>query len=94
MSGLIIEAEGRIGVIEQRLTELENVSSRPDQTINSTATEEALLAYQCQLLDRLKGIRSSILAEGGDVGQIKQERDDFAMENLKLKKEVDRLNYR
>ena len=33
-------------------------------------------------------------ADGGDLGQIKEERDNLQAENLKLKKEAEKLNYR
>ena len=51
-----------------------------------------LKAYQAKLLSRLKEIRESI--GDGDAGAIKKERDAAIDENTRLKKELERANYR
>ena len=89
-------AESRMKVIEEKLTSLEtlkgnNSSGNGD---NTAIVEEAMKAYQKQLLEKLKLIRDSLMSEGGDVSTIRKERDALAEENKQLKKEVERLNYR
>ena len=76
--------------IEERLTKVE-VSLGGNAT---TTTNVDLKEYQTQLLIKLKCIRQAMTAEGGDIVQIKEERDKLALENAKQKKEIDKLNYR
>jgi chromosome segregation ATPase len=83
-------AENRMQSIEERLVALE--SSAPVD--NSSAVEAAVRAYQAQILGKLKDIRHTLVSEGGDVVTIKSERDAAVAENVKLKKEIERLNYR
>ncbi len=87
----VSEAEDRMKTIEERLVALESTAAPAD---NSAAVEAAVRAYQSQILSKLKDIRQSMMAEGGDVGTIKAERDAAVAENAKLKKEIERLNYR
>jgi chromosome segregation ATPase len=61
---------------------------------NSEAVEAALKAYQKQILGKLKQIRESFDAEGGDIQTIRSERDKLAAENKQMKTEIERLNYR
>lgn len=87
----IDEAEAKMSTIEQRLLALESDTGAGN---NSAAVEQALAAYQKQVLEKLKVIRSKIMEEGGDVSTIKKERDDAVAQNALLKKEVERQNYR
>lgn len=94
------EAEKKLQTIEERLISLESSVTKEskgkssNQSNNSEAVEAALKAYQKQILGKLKQIRESLTAEGGDVQSIKNERDQLAQENKQLKVEVERLNYR
>ena len=85
------QANAKISSIEERLTKVEAslVGSNSSSTTNIDLKE-----YQTQLLIKLKGIRQAMTAEGGDIVQIKEERDKLAIENAKQKKEIDKLNYR
>lgn len=85
------EAEARMSTIEQRLLSLESEGSVNN---SSEVVEQALNAYQKQVLQKLKAIRSTIMEEGGDVVAIKKERDDAVAQNALLKKEVEKQNYR
>ena len=76
--------------IEGRLAKLEAGTHTP----SSAAANEQLAEYQAQMLERLRGIRAAMTAEGGDIVQIKAERDELATDNKKLRKEVEKLNYR
>lgn len=84
-------ANAKMSSIEERLTKVEEtlVGSNSSSTPNVDLKE-----YQAQLLIKLKGIREAMTAEGGDIVQIKEERDKLAIENTKQKKESDKLNYR
>lgn len=83
-------AENRMSSIESRLLSIEKTSV----SSNSEGVQEALSEYQNQILEKLKGIRSSIVEEGGDIAKIKEERDAAVTENAKLRKDIDKLNYR
>jgi hypothetical protein len=83
-------AEKRMNSIESRLLSVESIGV----SSNSDGVQEALSEYQSQILEKLKGIRSSIVEEGGDIAKIKEERDTAVTENAKLKKDIDKLNYR
>ena len=62
---------------------------------NTSASNDAsLLAYQTQLLEKLTCVRDALSIEGGDIGQVREERDLFRAENTKLKLEAEKLNYR
>jgi chromosome segregation ATPase len=93
MASLLPAAEKRMGSIEERLLSLETAIGGSQQ-LSTAASNEALLDYQIQLLGKLKSIRTALTSEGGDVGQIKEQRDKLQTENAKLKKEIDKLNYR
>ena len=84
------QANAKMSSIEERLTKVESSLG----SNMSTTTNVDLKAYQTQLLVKLKGIRQAMTAEGGDIVQIKEERDKLAIENAKQKKEIDKLNYR
>ncbi len=81
-------AEDRMKNIEERLIALESPSK------SAAAVETAVRTYQSQILGKLKDIRQTLVSEGGDVATIKTERDMAIAENAKLRKEIDRLNYR
>lgn len=84
-------AEDRMKTIEERLVALESTTPAGD---NSAAVEAAVRAYQSQILGKLKDVRNALMSEGGDVVTIKAERDAAVAENAKLRKEIERLNYR
>jgi hypothetical protein len=87
-------AASRMNALEEKISELE--ASRGDKTNegNTAASNEALFDYQAQLLERLSRVRDALSIEGGDIGQIKAERDLIRAENIKLKMEAEKLNYR
>eukprot|EP01038_Epipyxis_sp_PR26KG_P009979 gene9979-13424_t len=89
-------AEKQMTEIETRISKLESTSSsNPNISNNNTATiEKALKSYQKQILEKLKPIRDLMAEEGGDISQVKQERDEAINENKQLKKDIERLNYR
>ena len=87
-----MSSETRMTGIEERLLALESTGS--NSANNNAAVQEAVRAYQIQVLEKLKVIRESLASEGGDVVSIKAERDAALTENAALKKEIDRLNYR
>lgn len=88
---LEMSAEARMSGIEERILALESTGNNSS---SNAAVQEAVRAYQIQVLEKLKAIRQSLASEGGDVKTIKAERDAALAENAALKKEVDRLNYR
>jgi hypothetical protein len=92
MSSELSNAEGRMKAIEDRLTALEVTPSGGSN--NSAAIEEAVRAYQVQVLGKLKAVREALASEGGDINTIRDERDKALQENAQLKKEIQRLNYR
>ncbi len=78
--------------LEQRLKNIEVINS--SKAANPLIVEQALHSYQSQVLSKLKEIRSAIVEEGGDIGKVKEERDKALAENEKMKKEIERNNYR
>ena len=86
-----MSADDRMKSIEERIVALESTNAPVN---NTAAVQEAVRAYQIQVLEKLKDIRQSLASEGGDVVNIKAERDAALAENAALKKEVERLNYR
>lgn len=77
--------------IEERLMKLESTLGDNQQP---GMDSEALLDFQAQLLTKLKGIRLALTSEGGDVVQIRDEREKLAAENLLLKKQIVKQDYR
>lgn len=94
MSATYSEAESRMSVIEDKLSAFEASRGNKTDQINTAASSEMLHEYQVQLLSRLRSVRDALVADGGDIGLIKEERDNLQAENLKLKKEAEKLNYR
>jgi ubiquinone biosynthesis protein UbiJ len=87
-------AENRMTSIEAKLMSLER-STVGDGS--NEAIEKALRTYQISMVQKLKGIRDAIVAEAGSsesVSNVITERDAALAENAKLKKEIERLNYR
>mmetsp|Transcript_28678 Transcript_28678/g.48397 ORF Transcript_28678/g.48397 Transcript_28678/m.48397 type:complete len:98 (-) Transcript_28678:87-380(-) len=61
----------------------------------SHETEMALKAYQQQTVSKLMKVRDLLLSpDSADAKQVTQERDAALEENKKLKKEIEKLNYR
>lgn len=87
-------AASRMNALEEKISELEASRGNKTNEGNTEASNEALLDYQAQLLQRLCCVRDALSIEGGDIGQIKEERDLFRAENIKLKMEAEKLNYR
>jgi phage host-nuclease inhibitor protein Gam len=85
------EAEERMISIEKKILELEKLNSQPS---DSEAIKSALVDYQRQMLTRLQSVRNSLLNEIGDISTVRSERDAALIENLQMKKEIERLNYR
>ena len=94
MSTAYAEADTRMSAIEGKLTALEASRGNNTNQMSTAASNEVLFDYQFQLLDKLRNIRDALAADGGDLGQIREERDNLQAENLKLKKEAEKLNYR
>lgn len=77
--------------IEERLLALESENGVAG---SSAEVEQALQAYQSQMLVKLKAIRARFSEEGGDVTTIRKERDDAITQNALLRKEIEKQNYR
>ena len=86
------ESQIRMNSIDERLLKLEH--SLGQTAVFDLNASGDLLEYQEQLLSKLKNIREVLGSNGGDVVQIKEERDILQLENSKLNKEVQKLNYR
>ena len=75
--------------LEQRVQAVENGQGF------SNETEMALRAYQAQTAAKLIQVRDLLLSpDNADSTQVTQERDSLMEENKKLKKEIEKLNYR
>lgn len=84
------EANVMISKLEERL---DAVEAKNESYSSQTRVDDSnLRIYQAKLLVRLKEIRSAIGT--GDAGSIKKERDAALSENVELKKELERANYR
>lgn len=84
------EANVMISKLEERL---DAVEAKNDSYSSQTRGDDSnLRIYQAKLLVRLKEIRVTIGT--GDAGSIKKERDAALSENVELKKELERANYR
>jgi len=86
------DADERLQQIEEKLLNLERIAS--NSVVDSEAIDAALQAYQSQLLVKLKQVRETLIAEGGDIATIRQERDSALLQNAALKKDNERLQYR
>lgn len=84
-------AEERMNAIERKIANIESISVA---ATSSAAVEDSLREYQVQMLKRLKGVRDTFQSEGGDLATIKQERDMAVSENIVLKKDLEKANYR
>lgn len=90
-------AIAQISIIEARLANVERVVSEGKISISSSKideTEKVLNEYKLQMLAKLKVVRDTLIMEGGDIQGIRNERDQAIKENIALKKENERLNYR
>jgi hypothetical protein len=85
------DAEKRMHALEGRLLSLESKSS---VATSSSDIDKAVREYQGQLLGRLKSVRDSLIAEGGDIGRITKERDQAMEENKMMKKATENMTYR
>ena len=94
MSALYTEAESRMTALELKITDLEALCGSDTTKIETVTSSETLIDYQTQMLRRLVTIRDAIIADGGDHSLISAERDHFQAENVKLRKEAEKLNYR
>ncbi len=91
------EALARLELLEGRLQAVlndEQASSTANVGDMSTSVKQALAAYQAQILPRLLEIRAAIVSGGGDVATIRAERDAAVAENIKLKRDGERMQYR
>lgn len=84
---------------EKRMTAIENkISELTDCTaLFPTSSSEVLLDYQEQLLIKLKSIREAMLNsnKGGGLTSKNDDRDrQLLAENISLKKDNEKLNYR
>lgn len=88
-------AESRMDAIENRIEKaLEFIGSSNNSASNSSEVQAAIVAYQKQILEKLKDIRTQFNEEVGDIAKVREERDKAVSENSKLKKDVEKLNYR
>jgi hypothetical protein len=88
----IAAAEERMSSIENRILGLEANKSSAD----SSEVAEALQEYQKQMLIKLKVVRDKLneTSSGGDINQVKKERDEAVAQTKLDKKEIEKLNYR
>jgi len=61
---------------------------------SSKDIEEALRTYQKQMLSKLIDVREKLVNEVGDYSKLQTERDSLHLENVALRKESERMNYR
>ena len=94
MSTQYSDATARMTVLENKIVDLEASCGRKNNQTDSDITSGSLHEYQVQLHQKLVNIRSALISEGGDISQIREERDLYLAENTQLKKETERLNYR
>lgn len=82
--------EEQLSSLEQRVKAVEQGQGHSEET------EKALRAYQVQMSEKLRRVRDLLQAESGagDSSEVARERDAALEENKKLRKEVERLNYR
>lgn len=83
----------RLAELEQRLASLEVETKELGGQSQQGITGASLVEYQKVMLERLLAIRSA-LQEGGDAAFVAKERDALKEENAKLRKDIERLNYR
>lgn len=82
----------RVAEMEQRLVALEAESKEFGKV---EPAGETLILYQAQMLERLVEIRGALaVAGGGDSSLVTKERDALNEENARLKKDIEKLNYR
>ncbi len=91
MENQISAAENALKELEDRVFKIESQSASKNEL---QIAEDAVKAYQSQLLGRLKEIRDAFQSEGGDIISITKERDLLKEENKQLKKEMERMQYR
>lgn len=96
MDANLAAAVDRMSIIEKQIAALEADTTLPASAGQNDLqiAEAAVHAYQAQLLPRLKEIRAALGQEGGDIVSVKRERDVAIEENKKLKKEMERMEYR
>jgi ABC-type transport system involved in cytochrome bd biosynthesis fused ATPase/permease subunit len=86
---LLLTMETQLSNLEQRVEAVEKGQGL------SHETEQALRAYQAQVVEKLIRVRDLLLhSDSADATQAIQERDEAREENKKLKKEIEKLNYR
>lgn len=88
------DVTARMTLLENRIDELEVSSGNKHDQMDSSSSSGSLHDYQVQLHQKLVNIRNSLASEGGDTSLIREERDLYLAENVLLKKESERLNYR
>eukprot|EP00617_Octactis_speculum_P022132 CAMPEP_0185766932 /NCGR_PEP_ID=MMETSP1174-20130828/40277_1 /TAXON_ID=35687 /ORGANISM="Dictyocha speculum, Strain CCMP1381" /LENGTH=105 /DNA_ID=CAMNT_0028450877 /DNA_START=18 /DNA_END=335 /DNA_ORIENTATION=+ len=88
MTEQVAAAERRLEGIRLRLGKLEAGGS------SDTATDVALENYQKQVLLRLKEIKAKMNEDGGDIEDVKLQRDQALAENEKLAARVKKQEYR
>ena len=95
-------AEERMSQIEQRIQSLQSQKVVPTnhEDVNKLI-EEALYEYEKKILIKLKLIKEELLnnnnnniTNNSDYNKLIEERDNAIAENIKNKKEIDKLNYR
>lgn len=94
MSTQYSDAAARMTVLENKVNDLEALCGNEKDERDTCSSSGSLHDYQVQLHQKLVNIRNSLVTEGGDISQIRVERDLYLAENAQLKKEMERLNYR
>lgn len=94
MTTQLSDATDRMTLLENRINEFEISTGKKHDQVDNSSSSGSLHDYQVQLHQKLVNIRNSIASEGGDISQIREERDLYSAENVQLKKEAERLNYR
>lgn len=86
-----MEIENKLNSFEERLNLLETSSSLSS---SSSSNSNSLNIFQSELLLKLLTIKENIENEIGDYNLIKNEKNNLLNENIQLKKEIEKLNYR
>ena len=94
MSTQYSEAAARMTVLENKVNDLEALCGNEKDQKDTVSSSGSLHDYQVQLHQKLVNIRNLLVSEGGDISEVRAERDLYLAENAQLRKETERLNYR
>ena len=77
----------KVEELETRLATLESKQGR-------LGTDDGVLLYQAQTVEKLKAIRDLMTSDSSGSNDVKRERDEAIARNKELEKEIERLKYR